>query len=129
MAKEVFSVRLETDDHDRLEALAKNRGQTVASLSRQFIVDGIAGYDQAHEATMQLMEQMQKKIDLMAALLGGSFHTILEQKVLAMTQNSDETPDAYKERLRATYTNTVFEAISKGNGISAAVEERLKKAK
>lgn len=126
MAKIVFSIRLESDDYDDLVEKAKDRGQTAASLARLFIIDGLAGYDQAHEATMQTLERMLEKINVISALQGASIHTIVEQKVLGIRQNNEETADAYKERLRATYTSTIFEAVQKGAGVSTAVAQKIK---
>jgi hypothetical protein len=57
-------------------------------------------------------------------MIGAAVHLDVEQSVLGLPQEPNETQEAYKERLKAVYRTMVFEALAKGARIAAVSTSR-----
>ena len=111
--------RLDHELHEAFQAEMKRRGQDQSQLLRTFVRDGLARYDSYSEQVMQTQLAILEHLKKLQEMIGAVMHLDVEQSVLALRQNPDESAEAYKERLTATYRKTVFEALGKGARIAA----------
>lgn len=124
-----MSARVEPDVNTALEHEAKRRGQTKSELVETFLRDGLARYDSSSEQIIQTQLAMLEHLKRLQDMIGAVMHLEVEQSVLAQRQNPDETPEAYKERLLATYRKAVFDALAKGARIVSVSGNKLASAK
>jgi hypothetical protein len=116
-------VRLNDDLFAAFCEEATRRKQTNAALLRTFVRDGLARYDSYSEQVLQNQIRILEHLATLQDLVGAAVHLDVEQNVLGLCQDPNETPEAYKTRLQSTYKRTVFEAVTKGGRIVAALSE------
>lgn len=120
MATKAVGTRIDTELYRALLDEAKRRGQDRAQLLRTFIRDGLARYDSYSEQVIQTQVSILEHLKKLQEMTGATLHLDVQQIVLTLQQKPDETPEAYKERLRAAYKAEVFEALDKGARIANA---------
>lgn len=107
----------------------KRRGQDKAELLRTFVRDGLARYDSYSEQIMQSQLAILEQMKQLQEMLGAALHLHVEQTVLGMRQGTNETPEAFKERLLGEYRKMVYDALGKGGRIASVAATRLTGAK
>lgn len=121
--------RLDPDLHRALEEEMKRRGQDKAELLRTFIRDGLARYDSYSEQIMQTQLAVLEHMKQLQEMMGAALHLHVEQAALGQRQGTNETPEAYKERLMNEYRKTVFDALGKGGRIASVAASKPARAK
>lgn len=120
MASIPICIRIDGDLDAHLTKEAKRRKQDKADLIRTFIRDGLAHYESGAEQMLQTQQAILEQLTKFREVTGATVHLVVEQTVLGLPQAPNETREAYKERLMATYRTMVFEALEKGARIAAA---------
>lgn len=115
--------RVDADLFAAIEAEAKRRTLDRAELIRVFVQEGLARYDSYSEQVLQNQIRILELLNMLQRLVGAALHLDVEQNVLALRQDSNETPEAYTARLQSTYRKTIFESFTKGGRIVAALSE------
>lgn len=121
--------RLDVDLHRAFEEEMKRRKQDKAELLRTFIRDGLARYDSCSEQIMQTQLAILEHMKKLQEMMGAALHLNVEQTVLGLRQEANETPEAYRERLMSEYRKTVFEALGKGGRIASVAVSMKASAK
>lgn len=123
MTADRITIRLEDYIIEALGAEAKRRHQTVASLARTFIRDGLASYDAMNETLLQTQERIEARLKILEASVGANLHVIIERQTLAHPQMPGESEAEYGARLQGMYAKAVKAAMTKGERISIAVRD------
>mgnify|MGYP000944225051 CR=1 FL=1 len=123
MKTDRITVRLDADVREALRIEAKKQGVEEAVMVRMFVRDGLARFDQAYERIVQNTDQIANRVDTLQKMIAATLHIVAEQVVLAKKQKDGEEPKEYAERLKSTYRESVFGAVTKGRSITAAVED------
>jgi hypothetical protein len=117
------ATRINPELHAALEAEVQRTGQDKAELLRTYIRDGLAHYDSYSEQIMQTQLGILEHLKMLQGLVGAVVHIDVEQSVLGLHQEPNETAETYKARLQSTYKKSVFDAIAKGGRIAAVLSE------
>lgn len=120
-----ITIRLENYLYEALEVEAKKRGQTVVSLTRGFIRDGLFNYDAMGEVLMQSQEKIEACLKLVEIMAGANLHVAVEQKTLRNDKKPEESPADFSARLQSLYIKNMNEAVSKAALINDGLREKL----
>jgi hypothetical protein len=123
MAGITVATRVDPELHAAFLAEMQRTGQDKAELLRTFIRNGLARYDSYSEQILQTQLGILEHLKKLQELVGAVVHLDVEQNVLGLHQDQNETPEAYKARLQSTYKKLVFDAITKGGRIAAVLAE------
>ncbi|WP_371765516.1 hypothetical protein [Massilia sp.] len=121
--------RLDHDLHESFLAEMARRNQTKSELLLTFVRDGLARYDSTSAQVLEAQVTCLKEIKKTQEMIGAVLHLAVEESVIAIRQLPDESPDAYKERLRNAYRDLVYKAIEKGARIAASPTMKMSNAK
>jgi hypothetical protein len=97
METDKITIRLPPEMIEDLKREAKKRGQTIASLARGYLMDGLAGYDAMGELLLQTSERIEKRLDRMEKIAAGHLHLTAEQQTLVIPKKPEEAQDDYAE--------------------------------
>lgn len=122
MSLDQLTVRLDDDVMESLRKEAKLRGQPMAVLARIFIREALIPYDAASVQIMQNTEETNRRAELLQEGISAILHMVAEQSASSKRQKEGESIEEYSERLKATYRDGVYGAISKGKLITAALQ-------
>lgn len=122
METDKITIRLNREMIQDLKDEAKKRGQTVASLARCYLMDGLASYDAMGEVLRQADERIEERLERIEKLVAGNLHLTVERQTLAIKKDADEAHDDYATRLQSTYARTVKAMIPKGAKIVQYME-------
>lgn len=121
--------RLDPDLHESFLAEMARRRQTKSELLLTFVRDGLARYDSTAAQLLEAQIACLKEIKRTQEMIGAVLHLDVEQSVMAIRQLPEESPDAYKDRLRSAYRDLVFKAIEKGARIASSPTAKVSSAK
>lgn len=114
MKDQKVSVRVDDDLNESLAIEAKKRRQTIGSLARTFLRDGLSRYVSISEAILQNSEETDERLRRLEAMVGSLMHLVVEYQVLSSPRRADESQESYTSRSRNAYKDKIYSATEKG---------------
>lgn len=102
-----------------MQEMARRGHRDKSQFLRNIVRDALAGYDAHAEQIIQTQLAILEHLKRLQAVIGATVHLGVEQSVLELPQGASESPEAYKDRLKNVYRETVFDALAKGARIAA----------
>jgi hypothetical protein len=112
--------RLDLELHETfMQEMARRGHKDKSQFLRNLVRDALAGYDSYSEQIIQTQLAILEHLKRLQEIVGATVHLGVEQNVLGLPQGANESPEAYKDRLKNVYRETVFDALAKGARIAA----------
>ena len=132
MKDKVYGVRMEIQLYEELEGEAKNLGQSVASLIRNFIRNGLSGFNSDFGERSKSEDRVESLLKTIEILAGANLHLTAEIRALVERKRKDESDSDLNTRVQAEFSNYVRNSYPRGLAIAKEVrefEETLKNRK
>jgi len=123
MKDKFMGVRMDIHLYAELEREAKSRGQTVASLVRTFVRDGLAGQTFESEKIARIEDRVEASLKVIEAMTGASLWSVAEIRARANVEKEGKSDTECEALVKDDYVNTVKEALRKGRQIAKVVLE------
>jgi len=123
MKNKQFAVRIEIQLYEELEDEAKSRGQSVTSLIRTFIRDGLSGYAASNDQSPKSADTIEDTLKVLVALAGASLWSAVESRASASVGKDGKSDSEYRSLLVEDYSKILKYAVNKGRQIGQATAD------
>lgn len=123
MAIKIIGVRVNVDLANDLEREAKFRDQSVSGLIRQFIRDGLSGYDDVGNKLLETQHLIESHLKVIELIAGANLHSTVEFEAFKISKKNNETEAEYLDRINLSYKKTIKTSMDKGERISKFIRD------